>query len=774
MKRELHPLLPRVEVTRRDALKLLATGIAALEAGCFERPGDKEIVPYVNEPPELRAGTPVRYSGALTLDGYGVGILVDTHDGRPTKLDGNPAHPASRGGSLPWMQARILDLYDPQRSRTAMLRGVPTSWPLLAKQLRELPHGPVWLVMPPQSSPTVAALLARIAARHDLRVIYHAPLARTNVYRGHELVYGRPLEHQVDLAADVVVALDADPFARGPMAAAWARAAASRRAPGARMSRLWVAEPMPTPTGTLADERLAAPAGDIAAVATVVATTVGVALPDGLVRVARERLGPAARWADRLAADLRGARAAIVVGERQPPSVHALARMIDHALGAAPTMTVPALLEPVPRHVLSELAGAPRTGTVIVLDCDPVYTAPHDAIGPALGRANLSVHVGAYRDATAEACTAHVPLAHELETWTDTRAYDGTLSIGQPTLRPRFDVASVIDVLAALAGLTLDARTLVHDRMRGQAPLDAFDVAWTTALRKGVVDGTRAPAEQVAPGWHGPRPLVDELGDLLAPPAAGTLELALAPSAVHDGRFAANAWLQELPHPITKQTWGNAAIVSEATARALGVGTGDVLAIAAHGGTIELPALVIHGVASGSITVEIGYGQRGPAIAAGVGASTYPLADASIARATAKPTGGAHAIVRTQHQFEAAGRDIAPMTTLHALTPKLTDHLRGDQPSMLPARHFTGPQWGMSIDTQLCSGCNACVVACQAENNIPVVGPDDVAKGRAMHWIRIDRYVDGDQVVNEPMLCQHCENAPCEYVCPVNATDHSP
>ncbi|MBV8759344.1 MAG: oxidoreductase, partial [Deltaproteobacteria bacterium] len=411
---KLHPLVPRIEVTRRDALKLLATGIAALEVGCFEKPGDRDIVPYVAEPPELRAGTPTRYASALTLDGFATGILVDTHDGRPTKLDGNPAHSASLGGSLPWLQARILDLYDPQRSRTALRRGVPTTWASLAAELRELPRGPLWLVMPPQSSPTIAALLARIAARHELRVIFHAPLARTNVYRGHELAYGRALEHQPDLAADVIVALDADPFARGPMAAAWARTAAVRRIPraagagaaGGGMSRLWVAEPMPTPTGTLADERLPVPASDIAALATVVAAAAGVPLPAALVRAARERLGARARWADRLATDLRSGTSTILVGERQPPAVHALARLIEHQLGAAPMLTAPALLEPLPRHTLTELAGVTRDATIVVLDCDPVHTSPHDELGAALGRANLSLHVGMYRDATSDACTA--------------------------------------------------------------------------------------------------------------------------------------------------------------------------------------------------------------------------------------------------------------------------------------------------------------------------------------------------------------------------------
>jgi molybdopterin-containing oxidoreductase family iron-sulfur binding subunit len=767
-------LLPRVEVTRRDALKLLATGVAALEASCLEKPGERELVPYLVEPPEQRAGVAVRCASALTLDGFGVGVIVDTHDGRPTKLDGNPAHPAVLGGSLPWLQARILDLYDPQRSRVAQLRGQDVSWPQLVKLLGGLPRGPLWLVMPPQPSPTIAALLARVAQRQDLRVCYHAPLARTNVYRGAELAYGRPLEVRPDLSrADVIAALDSDFLACGPMSAAMSRAFAARRAPGDRMNRLWVAEPMQTPTGTVADERLAFPARDVPAIAIVVARAAGVALPDATVRAAEARLGARVAWARRLAADLARARGAgaVIVGERQPPVVHALARVIDHALGNPVVVTPPALLDPLGGAPLEQLARERDPGTVIVLDCDPVYTAPHMNLGAALARATLSLHVGLYRNATSEACAGHMPLAHDLETWTDPRAADGTLAIGQPAIRERFEVASIINVLAALAGDRNDARTLVHDQLRAGAPLDAFDATWTAALRSGVVAGSAAQPVTAQPAWRSG----DELAALLAPPA-GT-EIALAPSpSLYDGRFAPNAWLQELPHPITKQTWGNAALMSEATARALGVGNEDLVRVTTRAAAVTLPALIVTGAADGSITIELGHGQRAPAIAAGIGTDAYPLGDFIISGSVTR-AGGRRRIPRTQLETEREGRDIAPVVTLAKLRaelPKLAE-LRGPQPSLLPERHWTGVQWGISIDTSICTGCSACVVACVAENNIPTVGPDDVARGRAMHWLRIDRYVDdAARVVNEPMLCQHCEQAPCEYVCPVNATDHSP
>jgi len=753
------PLLPRHEVTRRDALKLLAAGIAALEAGCLSRAGDEDIVPYVADPPEHRPGVIVRYTSLLVHGGFGYGIVVDTRDGRPIKIDGNPAHPATAGGSTPWMQARILDLYDPQRGRGARMAGSPATWSAIARRLRELPPGPVWLVLPPHSSPTLAHLLERLARQRELHVVTDAPLDHRARYRGAAAVYGEPLEQQLDLArADVLVALDADVLAQP----AWARAAAARRAPGTRMSRIWACEPMQTPTGTLADEHLLVHAGEVAAIAAALAAELGLAVPHA----------PHA-WARRLADDLRRhrGRAAIVVGDRQPPVVHALARWIDHALGnvgGPVTLTRPALVDPLAGETLADLAAAaPRAVAVIVVDANPVYTAPRALdLARALAAAPFSLHAGTYADQTALACFAHVPLAHELETWTDARARDGTLAVGQPLVRPRFDVASAIDVVAALLDDRGDARALVRERF-------VDDAAWTTALRTGAVAGSQAPAVAAAPHWT---------PEAFAAPTGGGIEIALAESPqIGDGRFAGNAWLQELPHPITKQTWGNAALMSPATALALGVSDEDLVELTTPAGTLVVPALIAP-VAGGTITVELGHGQIVPEvpIADRIGGDAYALRgpDGScILRGSAKKVRGTRRLARTQTTLGEHGREVAPAAPVaHWLAnPGLVAHLRGDQPSLLPPQNRDGVQWAMMIDTSICTGCSACMVACQAENNIPTVGPVEVARGRHMNWLRIDRYERDDAtVVNEPMPCQMCEYAPCEYVCPVMATQHSP
>ena len=784
----LHALAPRHEISRRDALKLIAGGIAALQAGCLSRAGDEEIVPYVNEPPERRPGVPVRYTGALALDGFGIGVIVETHEGRPTKLDGNPAHPASAGGSTAWLQARILDLYDPQRAQSVTIDGQIAAWAQLSDHLLALARRAPWLVLPPQSSPAIGALLARLRARHGLHVVYDAPLARRNAYRGHALVYGAPLEQQLDLArADVIVALDADFMAGMPMSAAWAREAASRRSPGTRMSRWWVCEPVQTATGTLADEHLLLPAGDMAAVAACVLDALGEhRVPRELVAQARGRLGEALPRVQALAADLaehRG-RGAVIVGDRQPPIVHALARWIDHACGNPVALTEPALLDPLGGESLEQMVRAVAGGApAIVIDCDPVYSAPRSlGVEAALRASSETVCIGAVRSATARACKHFAPLAHELETWTDPRACDGTLAIGQPAIRPRFEVASPIDVLAAMLADGRDARALVRDQLSELlapgAPNSATDARWTDALRSGVVAGTRAPEVQREPRWPGElaTQLARELG------TSDGIEIALAPSpSLYDGRFAPNAWLQELPHPITKQTWGNAALLGPAMAARLGVSDEDLVTITSQAGEVVAPVIVVPAAAGDSITLELGHGQDAPGvpIADHVGTNGYLLRgdDRLVLRARIASAGGTRAVVRTQLTMSEHGHELAPVATLARFQghPDVVAHLRGEQPSLLPARSHEGVQWGMSIDTSICTGCSACMVACQAENNIPTVGPEEVARGRHMNWIRIDRYVHDDgAVVNEPMPCQHCEDAPCEYVCPVMATTHSP
>ena len=794
-------LTPRIEVTRRDAIKLLAGGIAALQAGCLEEAGYQEIEPYVIDPPEMRAGVPIQYTSVLGLDGFASGVLAQVNDGRPTKVDGNPLHPATRGGSLPFLQASILDLYDPQRLQEVQIGGEIGTWNLLTAKLQQLPPGELWLVMPPQSSPTLAALLARLAgnASHALHVVYHAPLDQRAAYRGHALVYGRPLEQQLDLSrADLVVALDADFLADGPMSPAWARAFAARRNPDGRMNRLWVAEPMQTATGTLADEHLPIPALDIAAVAVCTLGELrargrsGPPLAQALVARARTQLGATGvAWTRALAADLdahRGA-GAVIVGSRQPPVVHALAQWIDAAcgnVGGPVSLTEPALIDPLGRQTIDELVdavGRGRVSAVVVIDCNPVLTAPHgDRLAQALRDVPASLAVALFPDETTRACKAVAPLAHALETWSDQRAADGTLAIGQPLIRPRFEVASVIDVVGALAGETRSALDLVRaqfdQRFQNGPQAQGAESPWTRALRTGVVANTANPAVAVTPSW--PAAAETALDRALAPRAPNTIEIALARSQLYDGRFASSGWLQELPHPITKQTWGNAALLGPRTAAQLGIGNESVLRLQTGGGTIELPAMIVTDASEGSITVELGYGRKVEALPMcfGLGANGYLLRDDDglLFAGTAAPTGDTQHIIQTQKFHEEYGRHLAPLATLtgYRADPNFTDNLRGPQPSLLPPQQEGGLQWGMSIDTSICTACSACMVACQAENNIPVVGPTGVDHGRHMNWIRVDRYVlDSGDVVNEPMPCQHCENAPCEYVCPVMATTHS-
>ena len=784
----------RAEIRRRDLLKLFAGGALLAQAGCFEPPGDP-VLPYVAVPPSVRPDAPVFYATTMTLDGYGTGLLAETYQGRPIKLEGNPAHPASLGATLPVHQASILDLYDPQRVRAPSLGGVPVAWAQVAATLASAPH-PLWVVLPPHGSAVIAALVDRIRERRpDARIVSDGAHDRRAVYRGTALAYGAPYQLQLALdRADVVVALDADVLGGGPMAARWAHDWAERRRlsrPGDDPGRLYVVEPAPTPTGTVADHRLPAPAGDVAGIALLLAAEIAargvslLALPPALR--ARVPAPPeVTAWVAAAADDLLARRGAglVVAGDRQPAAVHALARWIDEALGnAARTsrLTAPVLADPLGAPTLADLAAAidaREVSTVVIIDATPVYTAPRALdLARRLARVPVTVHCTVYADETSAACRWVVPLAHYLEAWGDARAWDGTASFVQPTIRPLHGAWSTIELLALLAGIEAP-RGLALLRERWTPALgDGFDAA----LAAGVIPGTGAAP--VAAELADPVPLLDGLAAAI-PARRDGIEVAVAPSpAIHDGRFAGNAWLQELPHPITKQTWGNAAMASPATLARLGAAEGELLAIEVAGRRVDAPAIAVPGHADGAITLELGYGRRVPelAIADRVGADAYALLDRGgdpiVAGASVQATGRRTLLARTQPTLSPHGREIALQADLasYRANPDFTIEHRRLLPSLLdPPQREDVLQWAMTIDTMICTGCSSCVVACQAENNIPTVGPEGVANGREMHWLRIDSYVDHGRYVHQPMLCQHCEKAPCEYVCPVNATVHSP
>ncbi len=801
------------DMSRRDALKIMGTGLAvAGAAGCLREPGE-DIRPYAKLPPELRPGQAQLYATSLVLDGFATGVVVETHEGRPTKIDGNPEHPASLGGSNAQQQAAVFGLYDPYRAKSALEAGLPTSWSRAFERLATLPPGPLWLVMPPQSSTLVAEQIARVRERHPgTEVVFHAVADHRHAYRGAELVYGAPLELQLQLAqADVVLALDADALATMPMSLRWARDFATRRrmhAPGDRASRLFVVEPMPTPTGSLADHRLALPAGDVLALVVLLADELrrrGAALPELVPAEARasatRRLDTSGSnlrpWIVALADDLLASRgaSAIVVGDRQPPACHAIALWLNAALGnhgRTVALTPPALIDASGGRSLDELAQAIRAGavgTVVILDANPAYAAPArlDLAGH-LEDVPLSVHVSGYFDETSRACKWMLPQAHELEAWGEGRAWDGTLSFAQPMVRPLRRAHSPLEILAALAGdVHPSGHQLVHARFA--------DVGLDAALALGRVAGSAHTPVSATPvaGAALAAALQRELrvGASAGPHLPLELELDLACSpTIHDGRFANYTWLQELPHPVTKQTWGNAALLSPRTAARLRVDDGQVVKLRLGGRELAVPVLAVPGHADGSVTLELGYGRHAidEPFADGLGASGFALlADDEAARVFAglnlAPLPRHEKLARTQLAFTDEGRRIALHADVEAWRrdPGFTRDQRGSLPTLLgdqaqeqsPEAHKT-LQWAMSIDTMICTGCSSCMIACQAENNVPTVGPDEVRRGREMHWLRIDSYRYDDQVVHQPMLCQHCEKAPCEYVCPVFATAHSP
>jgi molybdopterin-containing oxidoreductase family iron-sulfur binding subunit len=808
------------EPSRRTFFKLIGASMAlAGITGCVKDPNEK-ILPYTVRPPEVTPGITRYYATSMTLDGYARGLLVATREGRPIKVEGNPAHPANLGATGVFEQASVLGLYDPARARSILRQGAPAAWETLAAELgrpRTDGGAGLRLLLEPTGSPLVGSLLDDIKrAFPAARIAFHSPTSSNGSTEGARLVFGRRLLPQYDFsAASVIVSLDADFLDIMPMSVRYARQFAERRRPAwpdPVMSRLYVVECMPTPTGSVADHRITRRSSEIGVFAAALAAELVLGewatSPPGWSADALSGLRPFLAREDRrviraMARDLRRAGPAglVVVGDRQPPEVHALGYLINAALGALGTTT----WTTAPVHhdaggAGQDLAGlvldmrAGRVDTLVILEGNPVYTAPADLdFEGALRDVPRSFHLGMHADETGTRTTWLIPATHYLETWGDARAYDGTASIVQPLIRPLFGGRTPAEILAALLGNPFpSAHTLLREHWRGRSGAIDFEGFWEAALRGGVIGGTAAPRanDAISPAAIG------AIGAALAAvPASqpGLYEVDFHPDPkVHDGRFAHNPWLQELPDPLTKMVWGNAALMSVATAAALGVGSEDVLALelvaeepGPPGPRIEAPVLVVPGHADHAISLRLGYGRRaGSGVAEGVGFDAYRLRTLAglhwSARLAARPKGVSFPLALTQTHWSMHGRPLVLSATLeeYRKNPQFTRPHKGPVLSVLPPVEYHGDQWAMSIDTAICTGCSACVVACQAENNIPVVGKAEVQKSREMHWLRIDTYHEGPPeapaVVHQPMLCQHCEKAPCEYVCPVNATVHSP
>jgi len=800
---------PPEGMDRRRFLQLVGTTAALAGLAACKRPAEK-VLPYTQNPPDVTPGVPQAYATAWEWEGYAAGLVVTAWEGRPTKVEGNPDHPLSLGATSPHAQALPVDLYDPSRTRGVSLRSAPRTLTdyleVNARRARELEakggEG-LWLLLEPSASPTRRELVERIRQRFPRARVeaYHA-LSRDAVHEGARLAFGRPLETRVRYdEARGVLALDADFLTQGPSALRDARAFARSRTPEREaMGRLYVAESHFSVTGMNADHRFPMRPSEVERFALAVAGEL--ARGHGLERLApwRER---ALAWPERarevraVAADLarQGARAVVVVGPRQPARVHALAHVLNAALGSQPglvTLHEPGVDtgRPTGPGVLRELAEAARSGrvdTLVVTAFDPVSSAPAGVdLGQAMGVVPHSIY-RAYRvDETARRCGWVLPAAHVLESWGDTRAVDGTASVIQPLIQPIFGGLTELDVLAPFAGVAeRSSYELVKAswarRLGGNGP--AFVDAWEQGLAVGAFPGTQAPeveasvdVEAVAAG-----------GGSSAPASAPGLELNLLPGyKVHDGRFFHNAWLQELPDPLTTLTWGNAALVSPTTAGRLRLGTRDRVRLTLRGRAVEAVVYVLPGHADDTVSLELGWGREGPTPEREVlGTNAYALrhedAPWFASGLQVEKGEGQGRLAVTQAHGVMKGREIALHDTLgdfEEKKPGYLAHLKGPVESLYDPFKYGEPyQWAMAVDLNRCTGCGACVVACQAENNIPVVGPEQVELGREMHWLRVDRYFEGPpeapRAIPQPMMCQHCETAPCEYVCPVNATVHT-
>ncbi|WP_353193925.1 4Fe-4S dicluster domain-containing protein [Pusillimonas noertemannii] len=790
-----------VDGGRRRVLKLMAASAALAGSGCGQPPPEK-IRPYVNMPEGMAPGDPVFYASTLLRQGCGVGVLVETESGRPIKIEGNPAHPASLGAADAQSQAAILTLWDPERSRTVMRGGQPSTWTTLLDSLATqmgqeaaARGGGLRLLSGPVSSPTLLAQIGEILARFpEARWHVHDPAGCDAAKHAALQLFGGPVQPLYRLEhAHTVLSLDAELF--GPSADGLRNAHdfmnARRGEPRARMYAL---ESTPGLCGAVADTRIALSPAGMEAVLDMIASQLGVS--DAM---AEQRPGPQAAWVSRLCTRLSAAHgaSAVIPGHSLSSRAHLLAWRINTRLGNLGRTIHPIAqrLPPAPLadgthdaapapEGLGALVQAMHDGdvqTLLMLDVNPVYDSPGALdFARGLSRVACSIHMGLYRDETAHASNWHIPMAHELEAWSDARSFDGTASLVQPVIAPLYGGLSAHEVLDMLAHMrTRSAHELVRAQWRNAWNMndaEEFERRWEEALRRGVIE--EAQADRLVP--------IDEKALKARLPEGPGPEPQLIAVFANDHNIvscnqANNAWLQELPRPYTKITWDNAALIGPATAGRHGLRNGDVVSLTSADKPDGLlaPVWIVPGQAEGVVTLPLGYGRhQGGSVAQGRGFDAHVLQEVRngmslrSAAVQLRPTGQHHAFAATQHEMGLAGREPVRSVSLHARDG--ADAADAAPPSLYPPRQYGGPAWGMTVDLDACIGCNACAIACQAENNIPSVGPEEVARGREMHWMRIDVYHadSGGRAQFQPMACQHCENAPCEIVCPVGATMH--
>ena len=795
-------------VSRRGFLKVMGAslGLAGM-TGCVRLPLEP-IVPYVRQPENVIPGRPQYYATAVTLGGYASPVLVESHLGRPTKIEGNDQHPASMGGTDIFTQAALLGLYDPDRSQNVVSMGDQRSWQAFSSAIRgalsaqKAKNGAgIRILTATTSSPTFADQMRNfLKAYPEAKWHVYEPVNRDNVLEGAKMAFGQSVETRYDFTkADVIVSLDADFLYAGfPGNVKYIRDFASRRDPDkGEMNRLYVIESTPSSTGAKADHRWPCRAAEILEVA-------------GMIGERRQGQNGATQNASDFAVgafqDLVKHRGSglVVVGGHQPPAIHALAHRLNADLGNVGKTVLysdPVDANPVNQtESLKELVADMNAGKVdllVIMGGNPTYDAPSDLdFTDALNKVAMRVHYGLYQDETAELCHWHVNGTHELEAWGDARAYDGTVSIIQPLIAPLYNGKSPIEFVSLLAGqadvsgydLTRAYWQKQHAPICGGICPGDFDQFWRKSLHDGWIEGTTFSPKSVSAKASAMPSSADV--------DANAIELNIRrDSTIHDGQFSNNGWLQELPKPMSKLTWDNAILVGPKMASRLGLAAKDVVELQANGKKVKGAVWIQAGHPDNSVTVTLGYGRkRAGRVGTAQGFNAYELrtsANPWIAKLDQPPrkTGETYELASTQGMQsmdtpDGGHRPLVRETSLEEYRKKPEfAHEEEEEPAKDMTLYEPYPYdkemyaWGMAIDLNKCVGCNNCMMACVAENNIAVVGKEQTLLGRHMHWIRVDAYYQGDRdnprAFFQPVPCMQCENAPCEVVCPVGATNHT-
>ncbi|HEX6883946.1 MAG TPA: molybdopterin oxidoreductase, partial [Planctomycetota bacterium] len=757
---------------RREFLRLMGASLGVMGLAACTRQPDETIVPFAKSPEHVVPGVPRYFATAFPLGEAATGILVESHLGRPTKVEGNPDHPSSLGATDALAQATILGLYDPERSHSCLRAGQIATWSAFTtemnarlERLAAYQGDGLAVLHAGDASPFLASQLARLRTRFPRLATYRwNPLHRDHARAGAELVFGRDVatRYRFDKAR-VVVALEADFLVSGPGAVRHARDFAKARQGRSwikERSRLYAVESAFGLTGAMADERLALRPSELEGAARFLARELGLTVEGPAPRDER-----AARFLRAAARDLKASAGAgiVVAGEAADPLVHALAHLVNHHLGNVPaTVEHTQPLETLDEghgeslQQLVEDARAHRLDTLVILGGNPVHDAPAELdLATHLTEVPFRVHLAEAVDETSELCHWHLPAAHFLESWSDARAHDGTATLIQPLIAPLHELGGARSAHELVAFLAGEGGKSAHELLRafweaasGKKGAE-FETFWRSALHDGLVAGTTFPALEL-------RPRADLVLPAPSAPAEG-LELALRTDAsLFDGRFANNAWLQELPRPLTRLVWGNAALCAPRTAAELGLTNGDVVTLAQGGRSVAAPVWILPGTAEGTFVLHLGYGRRRAGVlGSGVGSDGYRLrTQAAPWRASGLAvtrTGARETLATIQKHPSQEERGLVRVATFERFKSegKLAfahphhspfDELR--PPSLYPGFPYEGNAWGMVIDLDACLGCNACTLACQAENNVPVVGKDECANGREMHWIRVDRYLE--------------------------------